>query len=69
MDGSQAIAAGAARSAFSVDAQHDRLLRLHFPRDDGPGAILLPNRLSATRKSRAASASRPNSCRTTRKFP
>ena len=47
MFGSQAITAGAARSAFSVDAQHDRLLRMHFPRDDGPDSILLPNRLSA----------------------
>jgi len=47
MDGSQAIAAGAARSAFSYDAQHDRLLRMHFPRDDGPDRILLPNRLRA----------------------
>jgi type VI secretion system secreted protein VgrG len=47
MDGSQAIAAGAALSAFSLDAQHDRLLRLDFPRSDGPDAILLPNRLRA----------------------
>jgi type VI secretion system secreted protein VgrG len=47
MDGSQAIAAGAALSAFSYDAQHDRLLRLTFPRDDGPDRILLPNRLKA----------------------
>jgi type VI secretion system secreted protein VgrG len=42
---SQAIAAGAARSVFSYDAQHDRLIRLVFPRDDGPDRILLPNRL------------------------
>jgi type VI secretion system secreted protein VgrG len=47
MDGSQAIAAGAALSAFTLDAQHDRLMRLDFPRGDGPEAILLPNRLSA----------------------
>jgi type VI secretion system secreted protein VgrG len=47
MFGSQAIAAGAAWSAFSYDAQHDRLLRMHFPRDDGPDRILLPNRLRA----------------------
>jgi len=47
MFGSQAIAAGAAWSAFSYDAQHDRLLRMHFPRDDGPDRILLPNRLKA----------------------
>ncbi len=44
---SQAITAGAARSVFSVDAQHDRLLRMHFPRDDGPDRVLLPNRLRA----------------------
>ncbi|MFS2215049.1 type VI secretion system Vgr family protein [Telluria sp. Tellsp104] len=47
MGGGQAIAAGAALSAFSFDAQHDRLMRLDFPQDDGPEAILLPNRLSA----------------------
>jgi type VI secretion system secreted protein VgrG len=47
MDASQAIAAGAALSAFSRHAQHDRLLRLHFPYDDGPDRILLPNRLTA----------------------
>jgi type VI secretion system secreted protein VgrG len=47
MDGSQAIAAGAALSAFTLDAQHDRLMRLEFPRGDGPDRILLPNRMSA----------------------
>ncbi|WP_198116683.1 type VI secretion system Vgr family protein [Massilia rhizosphaerae] len=47
MDGSQAIAAGAALSAFGLGAQHDRLIRLAFPRGDGPDAILLPNRLRA----------------------
>ena len=47
MDGSQAIAAGAALSVFSHDAQHDRLMRLDFPRGDGPEAILLPNRMTA----------------------
>jgi type VI secretion system secreted protein VgrG len=47
MDGSQAIAAGAALSAFSFDAQHDRLMRMDFPRGDGPDAILLPNRMTA----------------------
>ncbi|WP_413673855.1 contractile injection system protein, VgrG/Pvc8 family [Massilia cellulosiltytica] len=47
MGGGQAIAAGAALSAFSFDAQHGRLMRLDFPQDDGPEAILLPNRLSA----------------------
>jgi type VI secretion system secreted protein VgrG len=43
MDGSQA----AALSVFSLGAQHDRLMRLEFPRNDGPDPILLPNRLSA----------------------
>ncbi|MFJ1468763.1 type VI secretion system Vgr family protein [Massilia orientalis] len=47
MDGSQAIAAGAALSPFGHDAQHDRLMRLDFPRNDGPDRILLPNRLKA----------------------
>lgn len=47
MDGSQAIAAGAALSVFSLDAQHDRLMRLEFPRGDGPDPILLPNRMTA----------------------
>jgi type VI secretion system secreted protein VgrG len=47
MDGSQAIAAGAALSAFGFNAQHDRLMRLDFPRGDGPDRILLPNRLKA----------------------
>jgi len=47
MGESQAIAARAALSAFTHDAQHDRLMRMDFPRDDGPEAVLLPNRLSA----------------------
>jgi type VI secretion system secreted protein VgrG len=47
MGESQAIAAGAALSAFSLNAQHDRLLRLEFPHNDGPDRILLPNRLKA----------------------
>jgi type VI secretion system secreted protein VgrG len=47
MGESQAIAAGAALSVFTLDAQHDRLMRLEFPRGDGPDAILLPNRMSA----------------------
>ena len=47
MDGSQAIAAGAALSVFTHDAQHDRLMRLDFPRSDGPDAILLPNMMTA----------------------
>ena len=34
-------------SAFSEDAQHQRLLRLAFPKNDGPHAILLPNTLHA----------------------
>ena len=47
MGTSDGIAAGAALSAFNGDAQHNRLLRLEFPFDDGPPAILLPNRLTA----------------------
>ena len=39
------IAAGAARSAFSGESQHKRLMRLDFPFKDGPSAILLPNQL------------------------
>ncbi len=41
------IAAGAALSAFSGQAQHNRLMRLDFPFEDGPPAILLPNRMAA----------------------
>lgn len=44
---SASIAAGAAFSAFSGDSQHNRLMRLEFPREDGPHAILLPNTLHA----------------------
>jgi type VI secretion system secreted protein VgrG len=47
MGESQAIAAGAARSAFSGASQHNRLMRLEFPLKDGPPAILLPNKLVA----------------------
>jgi type VI secretion system secreted protein VgrG len=47
MDGSQAIAVGAALSAFSQGAQHNRLLSMTFPHQDGPNAILLPNTLTA----------------------
>lgn len=47
MDAGQAIAIGAALSAFSLGAQHDRLMRLDFPRGDGPEATLLPNRMTA----------------------
>ncbi|MDQ2818960.1 MAG: type VI secretion system Vgr family protein, partial [Pseudomonadota bacterium] len=47
MNDSQAIMAGAARSAFSGQSQHNRLLRLDFPRHDGPPAVLLVNRLEA----------------------
>ncbi|MFC5552305.1 type VI secretion system Vgr family protein [Massilia aerilata] len=47
MGESQAIAAGAALSAFSYGAQHNRLMRMDFPRGDGPDRILLPNRLKA----------------------
>jgi len=44
----QEIAAGAARSAFSGESQHKRLMRLAFPFDDGPPALLLPNKLTAS---------------------
>lgn len=47
MDDIVAIAAGAARSAFGFHSQHQRLMRLHFPRADGPTALLLPNRMWA----------------------
>jgi type VI secretion system secreted protein VgrG len=47
MGESQEIAAGAARSAFSGASQHNRLMRLDFPLNDGPPAILLPNKLVA----------------------
>ncbi|WP_313706536.1 type VI secretion system Vgr family protein [Massilia sp.] len=47
MGKSGVIAAGAALSAFSGEAQHNRLMRLDFPFEDGPPAILLPNRLAA----------------------
>jgi len=47
MGESQVIAAGAALSAFSGQSQHKRLMRLDFPFDDGPPAILLPNKLVA----------------------
>lgn len=47
MENYQAIAAGAALSAFSGQSQHNRLLRLDFPFQDGPPALLLANRLEA----------------------
>lgn len=47
MEVGQVIASGAALSAFSSGSQHNRLLRLDFPFDDGPPAILLPNTLVA----------------------
>ena len=47
MDGSQAFTTRALLSAFGFDAQHDRLMRLEFPRGDGPHAVLLPNKMSA----------------------
>ena len=50
MSVSQEIAAGAARSAFSSASQHKRLMRLAFPFEDGPPAILLPNKLRAREK-------------------
>ena len=47
MNDPQAIAVGAALSALSGDSQTNRLLRLDFPCQDGPDAILLVNRLVA----------------------
>lgn len=47
MGDSQTIAAGAALSAFRGNSQHNRLMRLDFPFEDGPPAILLPNKLVA----------------------
>jgi len=41
------IAIGAALSAFSGASQHNRLMQLDFPLQDGPPAILLPNTLLA----------------------
>jgi type VI secretion system secreted protein VgrG len=41
------LAAEAALSAFGIGAQNKRLLRLTFPKKDGPHALLLPNRLHA----------------------
>lgn len=38
----------AAISAFGADSQNARLLRFDFPRQDGPDAVLLVNRLQAT---------------------
>jgi type VI secretion system secreted protein VgrG len=45
---SQMIAAGAALSAFSGQSQHNRIMRLDFPFEDGPPAILLPNKLKVS---------------------
>ncbi len=47
MGESHIIAAGAALSAFRGNSQHNRLMRLDFPFEDGPPAILLPNKLLA----------------------
>ncbi|MCG2586108.1 type VI secretion system Vgr family protein [Massilia sp. TS11] len=46
MNGSQVLAE-VASSVFGSDSQHHRLLRLDFPRSDGPDQILLPNMLNA----------------------
>jgi uncharacterized protein involved in type VI secretion and phage assembly len=43
----QAIAIGAALSAFGADSQHNRLMRMDFHREDGPAAILLVDTLLA----------------------
>lgn len=48
LNNSQLIAVGAALSALSGDSQNSRLLRLDFPRQDGPNAVLLVNRLEAS---------------------
>lgn len=45
MGESQEKAVSAALSVFSRKSQRNRLLRLDFPREDGPSAILLPNKL------------------------
>ncbi len=37
----------AARALIDMDAQHNRLLRLSFPHEDGPDAMMLVNRLDA----------------------
>ena len=47
MENYQATVAGALRSALNGESQHNRLLRLDFPRHDGPPAVLLANRLEA----------------------
>ncbi len=46
MGENQEIAIGAALSAFDGSSQHNRLMRLDFPFEDGPPAILLPNKLA-----------------------
>jgi type VI secretion system secreted protein VgrG len=46
MVGSEAIALGALLSGLVPDIQHNRLLRMNFPKNDGPAATLLPNRLA-----------------------
>ena len=40
--------AAAAFAAMASDPQHKRLLRLTFPKKDGPAALMLANRLDAT---------------------
>jgi type VI secretion system secreted protein VgrG len=39
--------AAQALKAMATDPQNDRLMRLKFPRDDGPQAMMLPNKLRA----------------------
>ncbi len=46
MGDNHGIAIGAALSAFNGASQHKRLMRLDFPFEDGPPAILLPNNLT-----------------------
>jgi type VI secretion system secreted protein VgrG len=66
---SQVIAAGAALSAFSGNSQHKRLMRLDFPFEDGPPAILLPNTLVAREEVSRGSALLSKYCRTKRASP
>ena len=63
MGESQVVAAGAALSAFSGASQHNRLMRLDFPFEDGPTAILLPNKLFFHERFLAAFAVCSRCCR------
>lgn len=41
------VAAAQALNAFADGQQHNRILRLRFPNDDGPDATIIPNSLDA----------------------